>query len=187
MTSCWSTSSEVASEIVSIWSGLVVVRKAEIAFDLHWGAPSFRPPSFVQAQTLDGRPYVAKDTEPYTQFWLSERERLLLALFARRGVPKRIVVGHDYRSYSAAIKAALTTGLLAGGAEVHDIGLALSPMAYFAQFDLGVEGVAIQYGKCCRPIPGDAIVGQFRKGQGLIVHLRDCVTLRKQRVESVPH
>ena len=41
------------------------------------------------------------------------------------------------------MKAALTTGLLAGGAEVHDIGLALSPMAYFAQFELKVEGVAM--------------------------------------------
>jgi GTP pyrophosphokinase len=48
----------------------------------------------------------------------------------------------------------------------------------------GVEGVAIQYARCCRPIPGDTIVGQFRKGQGLIVHLRECVTLRKQRVDS---
>jgi phosphomannomutase/phosphoglucomutase len=67
----------------------------------------------------------------------------LAALMRMRGVPPRIVVGHDYRSYSAAIKAALTTGLLAGGAEVHDIGLALSPMAYFAQFDLGVESVAM--------------------------------------------
>ena len=47
----------------------------------------------------------------------------------------------------------------------------------------GVEGVAIQYAKCCRPIPGDTLVGQFRKGQGLIVHTRDCVTLKKQRVE----
>jgi len=64
-------------------------------------------------------------------------------LMRERGVPPRIVVGHDYRSYSASIKAALITGLLAGGAEVHDIGLALSPMAYFAQFDLGVEGVAM--------------------------------------------
>jgi phosphomannomutase/phosphoglucomutase len=53
------------------------------------------------------------------------------------------VVGHDYRSYSGAVKAALTSGLLAGGAEVHDIGLALSPMAYFAQFELDVEGVAM--------------------------------------------
>ncbi len=34
----------------------------------------------------------------------------------------------------------------------------------------GVEGVAIQYGKCCRPIPGDAIVGQFRRGQDAGAH-----------------
>jgi GTP diphosphokinase / guanosine-3',5'-bis(diphosphate) 3'-diphosphatase len=48
----------------------------------------------------------------------------------------------------------------------------------------GVEGVAIQYAKCCRPIPGDAIVGQFRRGQGLMVHTRDCPTLKKQRVDA---
>jgi phosphomannomutase/phosphoglucomutase len=67
----------------------------------------------------------------------------LATLAGVRGVPKRFVVGHDYRSYSAAVKQALMTGLLAGGAEVHDIGLALSPMAYFAQFEIGVEGVAM--------------------------------------------
>jgi GTP pyrophosphokinase len=48
----------------------------------------------------------------------------------------------------------------------------------------GVEGVAIQYGKCCRPIPGDTIFGQFRRGQGLLVHTRDCQTLKKSRVDS---
>ena len=48
----------------------------------------------------------------------------------------------------------------------------------------GVEGVAIQYAKCCRPMPGDTIVGQFRRGQGLLVHLRDCVTLKKQRLDA---
>src|SRR4030095_506033 len=47
----------------------------------------------------------------------------------------------------------------------------------------GVEGVAIQYARCCRPIPGDAVVGQFRKSQGLLVHMRDCVTLKKQRID----
>ena len=67
----------------------------------------------------------------------------LATLFAERGVPKRFVVGHDFRSYSASVKQALITGLLAGGAEVHDIGLAVSPMAYFAQFALDVEGVAM--------------------------------------------
>ncbi|PPD31215.1 MAG: phosphomannomutase/phosphoglucomutase [Hyphomicrobium sp.] len=67
----------------------------------------------------------------------------MAALFAERGVPKRVVVGHDFRSYSGSVKQALITGLLAGGCEVHDIGLALSPMAYFAQFALDVEGVAM--------------------------------------------
>ncbi|MGL4395698.1 MAG: phosphomannomutase/phosphoglucomutase [Hyphomicrobium sp.] len=67
----------------------------------------------------------------------------IATLFARRGVPKRIVTGHDYRSYSGQVKQALMTGLLAGGCEVHDIGLALSPMAYYAQFALDVEGVAM--------------------------------------------
>src|SRR5262245_63061377 len=67
----------------------------------------------------------------------------LATLAGRRGVPKRFVVGHDYRSYSGAVKQSVLSGLLAGGAEVHDIGLALSPMAYFAQFALDVEGVAM--------------------------------------------
>ena len=67
----------------------------------------------------------------------------LAQLFTERGVPKRFVVGHDFRWYSGSVKQALITGLMAGGAEVFDIGLALSPMAYFAQFDLEVEGVAM--------------------------------------------
>jgi phosphomannomutase / phosphoglucomutase len=67
----------------------------------------------------------------------------IATLAGQRGRPKRFVVGHDYRSYSASVKQALINGLLAGGAEVHDIGLALSPMAYFAQFALEVEGVAM--------------------------------------------
>ncbi len=67
----------------------------------------------------------------------------MAALFERRGVPKRIVVGHDFRSYSMSVKQALMNGLMAGGMEVFDIGLALSPTAYFAQFELDVEGVAM--------------------------------------------
>src|SRR3546814_16229628 len=55
----------------------------------------------------------------------------------------RIVVGHDYRSYSLSIKQALTLGLIAAGCEVVDIGLATSPMAYFAQFDLAAPCVAM--------------------------------------------
>ncbi len=56
---------------------------------------------------------------------------------------KRIVVGHDYRHYSLSIKQALTLGLVAAGCEVLDIGLAVSPMAYFAQFELDAPCVAM--------------------------------------------
>jgi len=59
------------------------------------------------------------------------------------GVAPKIVVGHDYRSYALSIKQSLTVGLMAAGMEVHDIGLALSPTAYFAQFDLDVPCVAM--------------------------------------------
>ena len=55
----------------------------------------------------------------------------------------RIVVGHDFRSYSSSIKNALMLGLISAGCEVHDIGLALSPTAYFAQFDLDIACVAM--------------------------------------------
>jgi phosphomannomutase/phosphoglucomutase len=55
----------------------------------------------------------------------------------------RIVVGHDFRSYSLSIKQALSLGLVAAGCEVLDIGLAVSPMAYFAQFDLDAPCVAM--------------------------------------------
>ncbi|MGA7327586.1 MAG: phosphomannomutase/phosphoglucomutase [Rhodomicrobium sp.] len=67
----------------------------------------------------------------------------MATLMREHSAPVRIVTGHDYRSYSSSIKYALISGMLAGGAEVHDIGLALSPMAYFAQFALGIEGVAM--------------------------------------------
>ena len=55
----------------------------------------------------------------------------------------RIVVGHDYRSYSEEIKSALISGLISTGCFVEDIGLSLSPMVYFAQFNLDADGVAM--------------------------------------------
>ncbi len=89
----------------------------------------------------------------YDARWLFEKEINLMGVTAlglglgtllhEFGVKPEIVTGHDFRSYSASIKYALTTGLVAAGIKVHDIGLALSPMAYFAQFDLDVPGVAM--------------------------------------------
>ncbi len=64
-------------------------------------------------------------------------------LIRRMGVGPGIVTGHDFRSYSLSIKLALVSGLMATGAEVKDIGLSLSPMAYFAQFALDMPSVAM--------------------------------------------
>ena len=89
----------------------------------------------------------------YDARWLFEKEINLMgvqalglglgALLHEMGVAPEIVVGHDFRSYSSSIKYALIAGLMAGGVKVHDIGLAITPMAYFAQFDLDVPAVAM--------------------------------------------
>lgn len=59
------------------------------------------------------------------------------------GKTPTIAVGHDYRSYSMSIKQALIIGLMQSGCQVKDIGLALSPVAYFAQFELDCPSVAM--------------------------------------------
>ncbi|MEM9496364.1 MAG: phosphomannomutase/phosphoglucomutase [Pseudomonadota bacterium] len=61
----------------------------------------------------------------------------------RRGIEPVIAVGNDYRDYSLSIKNALIVGLMQAGIDVRDIGPALSPMAYFAQFHLNVPAVAM--------------------------------------------
>jgi phosphomannomutase/phosphoglucomutase len=66
-----------------------------------------------------------------------------LGTFIQEMGQSKIVVGHDYRSYSLSIKNALIIGLLQAGCEVLDIGLALSPTAYFAQYDLDAPCVAM--------------------------------------------
>jgi phosphomannomutase/phosphoglucomutase len=68
--------------------------------------------------------------------------RAFAALARERGVG-RVVVGHDWRSYSEAVKAALTEGLVDGGLTVLDVGLCLTPMAYFAQSWLEAPGIAM--------------------------------------------
>ena len=55
----------------------------------------------------------------------------------------RVVVGHDYRSYSEKIKKALTDGLISTGCNIEDVVLALSPMVYFAQFNLKSDAIAM--------------------------------------------
>jgi phosphomannomutase/phosphoglucomutase len=95
----------------------------------------------------------AEGFREYDARWLFEQEINLMGVQAlglglgtlihEMGVRPELVTGHDFRSYSASIKNALIVGLMAAGIKVHDIGLALSPMAYFAQFALDVPAVAM--------------------------------------------
>ena len=55
----------------------------------------------------------------------------------------RIIVGQDYRSYSEHIKEKLKEGLISTGCKIEDIGLSLSPMVYFAQFNLDSDAIAM--------------------------------------------
>ena len=55
----------------------------------------------------------------------------------------RVIVGHDYRSYSEEIKSFLKKGLLSTGCNIEDIGLSLSPTVYFAQFNLNADAIAM--------------------------------------------
>ncbi len=84
-------------------------------------------PNFLLAYSFDGKPYVAKDSEPYIQYWLTERDRVLLALFGgRRGSTAADAIDAYYRmtqatqtpasrrSLSTAIRAMRTAGVLIG-------------------------------------------------------------------------
>ena len=55
----------------------------------------------------------------------------------------KIIVGHDYRSYSEEVKAALKKGLISTGCNIEDIGLSLTPTVYFAQFKLNSDAIAM--------------------------------------------
>jgi phosphomannomutase/phosphoglucomutase len=116
--------------------------------------PTPKPSLSPNTYAYESEPMVkATGFREYDARWLFEKEINLMGvqalgmglgtLIRRMGVRPEIVIGHDFRSYSAAIKYALTTGLLAAGCKVHDIGLAVTPMAYFAQFDLDVPCVAM--------------------------------------------
>jgi phosphomannomutase/phosphoglucomutase len=116
--------------------------------------PKPEPKLFPNTYAYESQPMV-KPTgfREYDARWLFEKEINLMGaqalglglarLLKELGVRPEVVVGHDFRSYSASIKLALTTGLMAGGAYVRDIGLAITPMAYFAQFALDTPAVAM--------------------------------------------
>ncbi|WP_138514524.1 RelA/SpoT family protein [Rhodoferax bucti] len=43
----------------------------------------------------------------------------------------------------------------------------------------GSENASVQFAQCCRPVPGDTIVGYLGRGEGLVVHMADCGVAKK--------
>ena len=116
--------------------------------------PSPKPALTPNTYAYETEPMVkATGFREYDVRWILGKELNLMGMQAlgmgigtlihEMGVKPEIVTGHDYRGYSASVKLALVSGLMAAGCKVHDIGLALSPMAYFAQFELDVPCVAM--------------------------------------------
>src|SRR5579871_2926098 len=116
--------------------------------------PKPKPVLLPNTSAFESEPMV-KPTgfREYDARWLLNKEINLMgvqalgmglgALIAELGAKQEIVTGHDFRGYSSSIKYALISGLMAAGCKVHDIGLALTPMSYFAQFALDVPCVAM--------------------------------------------
>src|ERR1700719_4150425 len=116
--------------------------------------PKPKPALLPNTYEFESEPMVkATGFREYDARWLFGKEINLMGvqalgmglgtLIREMGVKPEILTGHYFRSYSASIKYALVSGLMAAGCKVRDIGLALTPMAYFAQFDLDVPCVAM--------------------------------------------
>ncbi|WP_227470361.1 bifunctional (p)ppGpp synthetase/guanosine-3',5'-bis(diphosphate) 3'-pyrophosphohydrolase [Massilia sp. YMA4] len=109
--------------------------------------------------------------EPLIERLLNESSaKSLDELYADIGIGKRM----------AALVARHIFGLLGGeSASVpvdHNSASDLDPVTIY-----GSEGVSVQLAPCCLPIPGDQIVGQLRRDQGLQVHTGDCTVAKRQR------
>ncbi|MDO5692895.1 MAG: bifunctional (p)ppGpp synthetase/guanosine-3',5'-bis(diphosphate) 3'-pyrophosphohydrolase [Pseudomonadota bacterium] len=93
-------------------------------------------------------------------------------------------IGQGKRSASMVAKR-LATMLAANG--VRPDALMLTHARYTAHEDLsqgavildGAENVSVKYATCCRPIPGDGVLGYLGRGEGLVVHTDACAVARR--------
>lgn len=94
-------------------------------------------------------------------------------IFAEIGLGKRLPAVVAKR-VAVAVESAVQEGVFEGQ-------VAVKPHSAGAIMIRGSEGMAVQLARCCRPIPGDPIVGLLRKGHGIEVHLNDCPNLSRNR------
>jgi len=129
----------------------------------------------LMAQALSLLNLDARIPDPVAERLINESSvKTLDELYADIGVGKRI----------AALVARHVLNLVEGDNPQHvhthqdmeDFRGSVDPVVIY-----GSEGVAVQLAQCCLPIPGDAIVGQLKRDQGVMVHALDCEVARRQR------
>ena len=108
---------------------------------------------------------------PMTERLLNESSaKSVEELYADIGIGKRM----------AALVARHIFGLMGGESASapidHNSAADLDPVTIY-----GSEGVSVQLAPCCLPIPGDQIIGQLRRDQGLQVHTADCTVAKRLR------
>ncbi|HMA09501.1 MAG TPA: class I SAM-dependent methyltransferase, partial [Ramlibacter sp.] len=93
-------------------------------------------PSFVLAFSQDGRPYVAKETEPYIQYWLTQRYRILLSLFSgRRGATSAEAVEAYFRLTGTAPVDTQRERLLKAVADMREAGVLIGARDDVSRYD----------------------------------------------------
>jgi GTP pyrophosphokinase len=122
-----------------------------------------------QALRAIGAEHAELDTSRWERLFKDSSAKSRQELLADIGLGKRLA-------------AVVARKLAAGGSglesEVHDRGSEYHPAPVTIR---GADGMAVQLARCCRPIPGDPIIGHISKGQGLVIHTHDCKTIAKAR------
>ncbi|MEC5163722.1 GTP diphosphokinase / guanosine-3',5'-bis(diphosphate) 3'-diphosphatase [Janthinobacterium sp. CG_23.3] len=160
------------------WLSFVRTGKARSAIRHHLRTINL-PESIVLGQQLLAQALLNLSIHPELPALLVERllnessAKSLDELHADIGIGKRM----------AALVARHLFGLMGGESASapidHNSAAELDPVTI-----CGSEGVSVQLAPCCLPIPGDQIIGQLRRDQGLLVHTSDCSLAKRQRVKE---
>ncbi len=134
----------------------------------------------TQAVRSEGIKKLPDDSPEYASIW----DRLLRFSGNRNRAELFTDIGLGKRVANIVAKRLLT--LLADGGERPDA-LLLTRERFTAHDSIsqgsvvldGSESASVQFARCCRPIPGDGIVGYLGRGEGLMVHVHDCSVARK--------
>lgn len=125
-------------------------------------------PSFVLSFSMDGRPFVAQDTEPYIQYWLSERYRVLLSLFAnRRGLRADEALAAWHRLHATEPGGAGDRSLMRAIEDMRKAGVLMGTAEDTSRYDAGIVAAYLAH----RPFPQDLVQHLVRQA-GIERHTR---------------